>query len=85
LVSQTSGILVFGVILIIVAIVIVGFFIVGLSRRTNVRRQTDEIAGKNNIPRDPTVGKHADNVEDSTGNFSRTVAEKQDINRNARP
>ena len=81
---QATGVLVFGVILIIVAIVIVGFFVVGLTRRTNQRNTTGEIEGKGNIPRDPTVSRRADDVEDTTGNFSRTVAEKQDINRNAR-
>lgn len=84
MVSQSSGVLVFGVLLIIVAIVIVGFFVIGLTRRTNQRRQTDEIAGKSNIPRDPTISRHADDVEDSAGNFSHTVAEKQDTNKNAR-
>ena len=84
MVSQSSGVLIFGVLLIIVAIVVVGFFIVGLTRRTNQRRQTDEIAGKGNIPRDPTVSRRADDVEDTEGNFSRTVAEKQDTNKNAR-
>lgn len=84
MVSQSSGVLVFGVVLIIAAVIAVGFFIVGLTRRTNQRRQTDEVAGKNSIPRDPTVNKRADDVEDTTGNFSRTVSEKQDTNRNAR-
>ncbi len=84
MVSQSSGVLVFGVVLIIAAVIAVGFFIVGLTRRTNQRRQTDEVAGKGNIPRDPTVNKRADDVEDTTGNFSRTVSEKQDTNRNAR-
>ncbi len=82
--SQSSGILVFGGLLVIVAIVVIGFFVIGLSRRTNQRRQTNEIAGKGNIPRDPTVSKRADDVEDTEGNFSRTVAEKQDTDRNAR-
>ena len=84
MVSQSSGVLVFGVILIIVAIVVVGFFVVGLSRRTNLRHQTDEISGERNIPRDPTVSKRADDVEDTEGNFSRTATDKQDTNKNAR-
>lgn len=84
MVSQSSGILIFGVLLVIVAIVIVGFFVVGLTRRTNQRRQTDAVIGKGNIPRDPTVSRRADDVEDTEGNFSRTAAEKQDTNRNAR-
>ncbi|GAC1398354.1 MAG: hypothetical protein NVS4B12_25910 [Ktedonobacteraceae bacterium] len=82
--SQSTGVLVFGGLLIILAIIAVGIFVVGLMRRTNLRRQTDEIAGKGSIPRDPTVSKTANDVEDSTGNFSRTVADKQDINRNTR-
>ncbi len=84
MVSQSTGVLIFGGLLVIVAIVIIGFFAVGLSRRTNQRRQTDEIAGKGSIPRDPTVSSHADDIEDSTGNFSRTVADKQDTRRNTR-
>ncbi len=84
MISQTSGVLVFGVLLIIVAIIIVGFFIIGLTRRTNRRRQTDEIEGKGNIPRDPTVNKRADDVEDTIGNFSRSVSGKQDTDRNTR-
>jgi len=84
LISQSTGVLVFGGLLVIVAIVAIGFFAIGLSRSTNQRRQTNEIAGKRNIPRDPTVSKRADDVEDTEGNFSRTVAEKQDTNRNAR-
>ncbi len=82
--SQSTGVLIFGVILIIVAIVIVGFFVIGLSRRTNQRRQTDTLAGKGNISRDPTVSRRADDVEDSVGNFSRSVSDPQDTNRNAR-
>ena len=84
MVSQSSGVLIFGVLLIIVAIVVVGFFVVGLTRRTNQRRQTDATVGKGNIPRDPTVSRRADDVEDTEGNFSRTVTEKQDTNKNAR-
>ena len=84
MVSQSSGILVFGVVLIVAAVIAVGFFVVGLTRRTNQRRQTDEVTGKSSIPRDLTVSKRADDVEDTTGNFSRTVSEKQDTNRNAR-
>ena len=82
--SQSSGVLIFGVVLIVAAVIAVGFFIVGLTRRTNQRHQTDGIAGKGNIPRDPTISRRADDVEDTEGNFSRTVAEKQDTNRNAR-
>ncbi len=81
---QSTGVLVFGIILVIVAIVIVGFFVVGLTRRTNQRNSTGEVAGKGNIPRDPTVSRSANDVEDTTGNFSRSVAEKQDTNPNAR-
>lgn len=80
LVSQSTGVLIFGGLLIILAVIIVGFFIVGLTRRSNQRRQTDTIAGKGSIPRDSTVSRRADNVEDSTGNFSRTVDDKQDTN-----
>ena len=82
--SQSTGILVFGVVLIVAAIVAVGFFVVGLTRRTNQRNQTDALAGKGNIPRDPTVSRRADDVEDSVGNFSRSVTETQDTNKNAR-
>ena len=84
MVSQTSGVLVFGVVLIIAAIIAVSFFVVGLSRRTNQRHQTDEISGERNIPRDPTASKRVDDIEDTTGNFSRSVSDKQDINKNAR-
>ncbi|GAC1429969.1 MAG: hypothetical protein PVS3B3_00480 [Ktedonobacteraceae bacterium] len=84
MVTQSSGILIFGVLLIIVAIIIVGFFIVGLTRRTNQRRQTDEIAGKGNLPRDPTASRRVEDIEDTSGNFSRTIADKQDKNKNER-
>lgn len=83
--DQSTGILVFGGLLIILAIIAIGIFVVGSMRRTNQRRQTDEIAGKGSIPRDPTVSRTANDVEDSTGNFSRTVADQQDINRNETP
>ena len=81
---QSTGVLVFGGLLVIVAIVIIGFFAIGLSRRTNQRRQTNETVGKRNIPHDPTVSRRADDVEDTEGNFSRTVTGKQDTDRNAR-
>ncbi len=83
MVSQSTGVLIFGGLLIVIAVIIVAFFIVGLTRRTNQRRETDTIAGKGSIPRDPSVSRRADNVEDSTGNFSRTVDDKQDTNRNS--
>ena len=82
--SQSTGVLVFGGLLVIVAIVIIGFFAIGLSRRTNQRRQTDATVGKRIIPHDPTVSRRADDVEDTEGNFSRTVTGKQDTDRNAR-
>lgn len=82
--SQSTGVLIFGIILIIVAVVIVGFFVVGLTRRTNQRSQANELGGAGNVPRDPTVSKRANDVEDTTGNFTRSVTDTQDTNRNAR-
>ena len=82
MVTQSSGVLIFGGLLVVLAIIIIGFFAIGLSRRTNQRRQTNEIAGKGNIPRDPTASSRAEDIEDSTGNFSRTVADKQDTRMN---
>lgn len=83
MVNQSSGILVFAGILVILAIIAVGIFAIGLTRRTNQRRQTDATIGKGNIPRDPTISKRADDVEDTVGNFSRTVTDKQDTSNNA--
>ncbi len=84
MVTQSTGILVFAGLLIILAVIAVGVFAVSLTRRTNQRRQSDAIIGKGNIPRDPTVSKRADEVEDTVGNFSRTVTEKQDTGNNPR-
>ena len=82
--SQSTGVLVFGGLLIIVAIIVIGFFAIGLSRRTNQRRRTDTTVGEGNIPRDPDVGGRTDNAADVAGNFDRTVPGKQDTNKNAR-
>ena len=79
--TQTTGILVFAGVLIIIAIVAVVIFAILLTRRTNQRRQTDAVIGKGSIPRDPTISKQANDVEDAQGNFSRSVAEKQDTKR----
>ena len=82
MVSQSSGILIFGVILIVVAVVIVGVFVVGLTRRTNRRPESGTVASERNIPRDRTMSSRPEDVQDTEGNFTRSATE--DTNRNSR-
>ncbi len=79
--SITMEFLVFGGLLIILAIIAVGIFAIGFSRRTIRRRQSDELAGKGRIPRDPTISSRANNVEDAGGNFTHSVSDTQDTKR----
>jgi len=76
--TQISGVLVFAGILIIIAIVAAIIFAVLLTRRTNRRHQSSAVAGEGNIRRDPTISRKANDVEDTEGNFSRSVSKKQD-------
>ena len=78
--NQSNGILVFGGLLVIIAIVAVVIFLVLSSRRVNQRNQSSNVAGESNIRRDPTISKKANEVEDTEGNFSRSVGERQDTN-----
>jgi len=80
--TQTTGILVFGGLLVIIAIVALISFGVLSTRRTNQRHQSSTVANESNIPRDPTISRKANDVEDTEGNFSRSVAQKQDTKSN---
>ena len=82
--TQTTGILVFGGLLVIIAIVAIIIFAVLSTRRTNQRNQSSTVAGEGNIRRDPTISKKANDVEDTEGNFSRSVGEKQDTKSNTK-
>ena len=74
---------IFGGLLIVLAVIFLVFAAVGMTRRTNVRRETDEVAGRRNIQRDPTINKRGEDVEDSVGNFTRTTPNEQGSNRNS--
>jgi len=66
---------IFGGLLILLAIIFIAIAVVGMTRNENKRRSTNDVVGEPNIPRDPTRNTSERDIEDTTGDFSRSVGD----------
>ncbi len=75
---------IYGGLLIALAIIVLIIAGVGMTRNVNKRRATNEVAGEKSIPRDPTRNTREEDIEDTTGDFSRSVRDvPQDARKNS--